>query len=137
MNVGDVRTAIAAALEGLSINSYDYVPDSPVAPAAYIYPDPFPVPASFDGDDDGVEVQADFVVRFLVQSNAMQTGQQQLDAFISTEGSDSAVLAIQADSTLGGAVQSVQVTDVRNYGVVTLPDSRRYLSAELVVNVFV
>ena len=133
MNIADIRNALADSLDGLGINAYSYAPDAPVSPAAYIYPDPFTYHATFDDGDD-----LTFVVRFLVASSSMQGGQNQLDELISDEGQGSAVLAMESDTTLAGTVKSTQVTDLRNYGVLSLPDqATRYLSAELLVAILV
>ena len=133
MNIADIRNALADSLDGLGINAYSYAPDAPVSPAAYIYPDPFTYHGTFDGGDD-----LTFVVRFLVASSSMQGGQNQLDELISDEGQGSAVLAMESDTTLAGTVKSTQVTDLRNYGVLSLPDqATRYLSAELLVAILV
>ena len=133
MNIADIRNALADSLDGLGINAYSYAPDAPVSPAAYIYPDPFTYHATFDDGDD-----LTFVVRFLVASSSMQGGQNRLDELISDEGQGSAVLAMESDTTLAGTVKSTQVTDLRNYGVLSLPDqATRYLSAELLVAILV
>lgn len=130
MDVQSISTALAAALSEFRLHVYDYGPDAPLSPAAYIYPEPVTYHADFDED-----VTPTFIVRFLISSVVTKGGQEQLNALIST-GPGSAVTAIEADGTLGGVVSSVQVLGMREYGVVQLPDAAtRYYSAELVVEV--
>lgn len=129
MNIASLRTALATSLAGLSINAYAYAPDSPNSPAAFIYPEPFTYHRTF-----GNQFDITFVVRFLVQANA-QSGQNFLDALISQTGTGSAIAALEADATLGGLATSVEVTDLRNYGVLSMPDNSRFLSAEILVSV--
>lgn len=131
MNVTDLRTALADLLaQNLSVNAYSYAPDNPNSPAAFIYPEPFTYHPTF-----GTEFDITFVVRFLVASTNSQAGQNLLDEFISTTGTNSAIAALESDSSLAALATSVEVTDLRNYGVLTMPDGTRYLSAELLVSV--
>ena len=133
MTIADLRGALADALTvALDINAYAYAPDAPLSPAAFIYPEPFSYHPTFTPSQFDIT----FVIRFLVASTNMESGQNLLDDFISQTGSGSAVVALEADPTLGGLTTSIEVTDLRNYGVLTLPDSgTRYLSAELLVQV--
>lgn len=129
MIIANVRSALAGALaDALDIHSYNYVPDTPLSPAAFVYPESYQHPPVFGAGADPI-----FIVRLLVSSTASENGQDQIDTLISTSGDGSAVVAIEADNTLGGVVNGCQVTDLRNYGVVTLGDGARYFSAELVV----
>lgn len=132
MDIVAIRTAIANKLKPspLNLRAYDYVPDQPTSPAAFIYPNAFPYHQTYEG-----AVSAEFVVRLLIASNEAKGGQAALDAFIAPSGSGSAVAAIESDATLGGLASSVEVTNLRNYGVVMIGDTR-YFSAELVVSVF-
>lgn len=134
MDVQAVSTAIAATLEGLGLHIYDYGPDQPASPSAFIFPQTFPY---HDTLSDGTN--AIFVVRLLVSSVAMQAGQQLLNALISTTGTKSVPAAIEANGgLLGGAVSSATAREMRNYGIVQLHDkATRYLSAEIVVSVTV
>ncbi len=133
MDIQSVSTAIAAVLANLGLHQYDYGPDSPVSPAAFIYPMDVPeYQATFDG-----EIAANFVIRFLISSVGSQGGQKQLNDLISPTGAGSAVALIQADNTLGGLVSSLLITSMRDYGVLSLPDGvTRYYSAELIVEVY-
>jgi hypothetical protein len=131
MDLQAVSTAIVDALSGLNVRAYDYGPDDPVSPAAFVYPlDIVQYFATFDGTAD-----VNMCVRFLVSSVATRAGQAELNGFISP-GVGSAVTALQADNTLGGVVSTSRVTSMRNYGVVTLADGIRYYSAELIVEVW-
>jgi hypothetical protein len=131
MDIAALRSALAGTLEPLSVNAYSYAPDAPISPAAFIYPEAFQYHPTFDAGFD-----ISFVVRFLVASTNTQAGQNQLDDLISQDGTKSAVAALETDQTLGGLCTSLEVTDLRNYGVVSLTESgTRYLSAELLVSI--
>lgn len=131
MDIQAVATAIIESLANLDLHGYDYGPDSPTLNAVYVYPDDNPQwHDTFTGEDT-----QGFVVRFLIGSTFDQGGQAQLNALLS-QGDGSASAAIEDDDTLGGVVQSIQVTQMRNYGVLTLPDATRCYSAELVCDVF-
>lgn len=134
MDVQAVSSAIETSLAGLGIHTYDYGPDDPNPPAAFIYPAGFPYHNTFEDGVNGL-----FVVRLITASVAMQSGQKQLNALISTTGTKSAVAAIEAGGgTLSGAVSNATVREMRNYGVLQLHDkATRYLSAELLVAVMV
>lgn len=132
MDIQTVSTAFLTALNGLSVRVYDYGPLMPISPAVFIYPLDIPqYEATFDG-----AVTANFVLRFLVATGATQGGQAELNGLLSPTGTGSAVKKILDDTTLGGAVDSAHVTQLRNYGVFTMRDGTDYFSAELVVEVF-
>lgn len=135
MDIQAISTAIHNALVPLNIRVYDYAPDAPSAPAAFIYPTDFTYHDTFSSAGEMTEIE--FVVRLLVSSVAMQGGQQLLNNFISTSTDKSAVAAIELDPTLGGVVDSTEVTKQQHYGVLNMPDGLRYLSAELVISVYV
>ncbi len=136
MDVQAISTALVDALADLEIGAYDYAPDVPgVSPAAYVYPAPFTYDATFPDASQAHHDDVDFIVRFLVSSQITSAGQAALNALISDEGAGSAVRALSADPTLGGVVNSLHVTDMRNYGVITFGAGTRYYSAELVVNI--
>lgn len=131
MNLKAIRKALADVLDaGLSVNSYAYAPGSPDAPAVFIYPLDGSYHATYE---DGTDLKLG--MRWFVSSNSMEAGQDQLDDFISTEGSDSAKVLIETDGTLGGIVQSTSVESHDHYGAVTLPDGIVYLSAHQVVSI--
>lgn len=130
MDIQAISTAIAGQLGSLGLHVYDYATDEPNAPCVYIYP-------SAEGDPEkfaGANVPK-FIVRFLIASTQTQGGQKALNTLISTGVTGSAIDKLTSPNTLGGAVSSVRVEMMRNYGVVTLADSRRYFSAELVLDV--
>ncbi len=133
MDIQTVSTALAATVAGLGLHQYDYGPDAPVSPAVFIYLHNIPdYQATFDG-----MASADFILRFLISSVAAQGGQKQLNDLISPTGTGSAVALIHADNTLGGLVSSLRISEMRDYGVLSLPDgATRYYSAELIVEVY-
>lgn len=133
MDIQAVSTAIATSMAGLKIRTYDYGPDAPASPCAYIYPDAIAYHEDYTGD-----TTATFIVRFLISSVVTRSGQAQLNLLISPTGPGSAKLAIESDPTLGGLVTSSTVRfREHSYGVVQLPDqATRFYSAELLVEVF-
>jgi hypothetical protein len=70
-----------------------------------------------------------FSVSVIVGRVDERTAQNKLDGFVSSTGSSSIKLAIERDKTLGGKAFDCRVTEMRNYGQVTIGDVI-YLSAE-------
>jgi len=128
MGIQAISTALADVLEDLNINLYDYGPDAMQPPAAYIYPEnvQFNVVAPTGVDE------ATWIIRILAASTNTQGGQTQLNDLI-----DAAVPAISDANTLNDVVQSAIVREMRNYGVLQLPDTTRYYAADLVVGILV
>lgn len=127
MDIQAISTALLTVLEDLNIHLYDYGPDQLSPPAAYIFPENIPYHLDFTGDAEPI-----WVIRILAASTNTQGGQVELNELIT-----SAVAAITADNTLGSVVQSAIVREMRNYGVLQLPDSTRYYAADLVVGILV
>jgi hypothetical protein len=73
-----------------------------------------------------------FVVSVIVGRVDERTAQNKLDAFVSSTGSSSIKLAVESDKTLGGNAFDCRVTEMRNYGELTIGDVI-YLSAEFTV----
>lgn len=133
MNIGNVRAAIAGAFSDLGIRSYGFVPDSPLCPCVYVWPesDDQGEPTDFDGSADPV-----FIAQFLTGSVVTEGAQEQLDALISTAGDGSAFVALRTDNTFGGVVSSSHARRWRNYGSVTGGDGIRYFSVEIEIKVY-
>lgn len=125
MDFQGVCTALARALEDLGAQTYDYEPDSVVAPAIAIYPERWPI----------ADTTADctFIIECFAGTTDTQSAQQQMMQWLG-DGENSVALAIEADSTLGGAVSDAIALEVRRYGIKP-SEGPRYLSAEIVCNV--
>ena len=73
-----------------------------------------------------------FVVSVIVGRADEGTAQNKLDAYVSSTGSSSIKLAVESDKTLGGKAFDTRLTEMRNYGQITIGDVI-YLSAEFTV----
>ncbi|WP_433114288.1 hypothetical protein [Micromonospora sp. CA-246542] len=133
MDISLIRTRLAEAVESVTpeLNRYAYAPDSVSVPCFYV---------------GGVEIDYDITMGrgsdeltltcvVLVSAKNDRSGQAQLDAYISGSGPSSLKAAIEADPSLGGACDTLDVTRQQGYGFHTVGESK-YLGAELVVNVF-
>jgi hypothetical protein len=70
-----------------------------------------------------------FVVTLVVGRADARAGQNALDAFCSSTGSSSIRNAVESDRTLGGKAFDCVVTQMRNYGSLSIGDNT-YLAAE-------
>lgn len=127
--VSELRDGLKANLATISgLRTTDTVPDNPSPPISVI------VPQSVKYDDTfqrGMNTYT-FSVLVIVQRSSERTGQNSLDAFVSGTGSKSIKRAVESDKTLGGKAFDVRVTDLRNYGDVTIGEIN-YFSAEFIV----
>ena len=73
-----------------------------------------------------------FSVLLLVSRVSERTGQDSLDSWVSSTGSNSIKLAIESDKTLGGYAYDIRVSEVRNYGELLVGDVN-YFSAEFII----
>ena len=128
-SVGTLRTQLAtnlATISGLRTNST--MPDNPNPPVAIV------TPTSISYDDTfhrGMQTYQ-FIVLVIVGRADERTAQNSLDAFISSTGSSSIKLAIESDKTLGGNAFDTRVTEMRNYGQLSVGEVI-YLTAEFTV----
>lgn len=127
--VSELRDGLKANLATITgLRTADTVPDNPNPPIAVI------IPQSIKYDDTfqrGMNTY-NFSVLVIVQRSSERTGQNSLDAFVSGTGNNSIKRAIESDKTLGGKAFDVRVTDLRNYGDVTIGEIN-YFSAEFIV----
>jgi hypothetical protein len=127
--VSDLRNGLKTNLStitGLRVSSY--MPDNPNPPMAVV------LPQSVSYDDTfqrGMNTYT-FSVLVIVQRPAERTAQNALDGYVSGTGASSVKRAIESDKTLGGKAFDVRVTDLRNYGDITIGEIN-YFSAEFVV----
>jgi hypothetical protein len=109
------------------VRALPHVEPDPTAPCAMVYP---PVPFDYSSTFEDV---FPFSLRVLLLAGSLsaRSGQlSRLDAWISTEGDDSVVVAIQADGRF-------QVAQLLTYGVTALADgATQYYGAELDVVCF-
>jgi hypothetical protein len=129
---GDIRTGLAANLASLSLRTYGYVPDQPSPPCAIIQP----VRTEFDTTFGRAADTITFDVMVLVQRTDERSGQDLLDSYCDKNGTYSVKRALESDVTLGGRVQTMQVTEITSYGAIDSNDTT-YLQATFAVNVIV
>ena len=115
-----------ATINGLRVS--DYQPDSINPPVAIV----FPVSLNYDETFHRGMQTYTFAVQVIVGRVSERTGQSTIDSYCSSTGTNSIKLAIESDKTLAGKAFDLRVTDMRNYGELTVGEVN-YLSAEFVV----
>lgn len=121
-----LRDGIAANLAtivGLRVTGF--IPDNINPPVAIITPQNIEYHASFQ---NGLNTY-NFVVSVFVGRVSERSAQNTLDAYCSPTGSSSIKSAIESNRTLSGIAFDTVVSDMRNYGSVTIGDNT-YLTAE-------
>jgi len=128
-SISTLRTGIKnnlATITGLRTSSFQ--PDTISPPIAIV----FPVSVNYDESFNRGMQTYTFAVQVIVGRVSERTGQNSLDAFCASTGASSIKLAIESDKTLNGTAFDIRVTDMRNYGELTVGEVN-YLSAEFVV----
>ena len=127
--VSELRDGLKANLATISgLRTADTVPDNPSPPIAIV------LPQSVSYDDTfqrGMNTYT-FSVLVIVNRVSERTAQNSLDAYVSGTGSSSIKRAVEVDKTLNGKAFDVRVSELRNYGDITIGEIN-YLSAEFVV----
>jgi hypothetical protein len=125
-SITDLRTAIATNLATISgLRTSPTLPDNPNPPIALVTP----ISVSFDDSFKRGMQTYTFVISVIVGRVDERTAQNKLDAFVSSTGTQSIKLAVESDKTLGGNAFDCRITEMRNYGELTIGDVI-YLSAE-------
>lgn len=134
MDLNAIRNGIRDLLDDVLPGDrvYGYVPDNIAVPAIIIYPEHIDYTNTYDNTNTDR-----LIIWCLAGTVSMQTAQEIMDAWLDDMSPSSIIAALSTDETLGGAVDSSSVLEMRNYGTVPLQDGgTRYLSAELIVEVF-
>jgi hypothetical protein len=127
--VSELRDGLKANLAKIpGLRTTDTVPDNPNPPMAIVLPQS----VQYDNAFQRGMTTYTFSVVVIVNRVSERTGQNSLDAWVSSTGASSVKLAIESDKTLNGKAFDVRVTDVRNYGDITIGEIN-YFSAEFVV----
>jgi hypothetical protein len=127
--VSELRDGLKANLATIpGLRTTDTVPDNPNPPMAIVLPQS----VQYDNAFQRGMTTYTFSVVVIVNRVSERTGQNSLDAWVSSTGASSVKLAIESDKTLNGKAFDVRVTDVRNYGDITIGEIN-YFSAEFVV----
>lgn len=106
-----IRVELRRRLETISgLRAYDVWPTTINPPVAIVRP----LSGTNDEDQDG-SVTLQLEITLLLQLGDQRVAQEQMDAYIATEGPQSVTTALEADRSLGGAAHSVRA-DWRDYG---------------------
>lgn len=131
-SVSELRTGIATNLATITgLRTSAFMPDNPNPPIAVV------MPSSISYDDvfkRGMQTYL-FNVLVIVGRVDERTAQSNLDGFVSSTGASSIKLAIESDKTLGGKAFDTRVTEMRNYGQLSIQDIL-YLTGEFTVLVY-
>jgi hypothetical protein len=127
--ISELRIGLANNLATIAgLRTAATVPDNPNPPIAIILPQGVEYDNTFGR---GMNTYT-FAVTVIVGRVSERSGQNALDAYVSSTGSSSIKLAIESDKTLNGKAFDLRVTDSRNYGELTVGEVT-YLSAEFTV----
>jgi len=128
-SVSELRQGLATRLATIpNLRVSDVMVDAPRPPQAVIAP----LRLDYDLNARRGADEYQFVVTLIVGRADSRTAQNSLDAFI--VGENSVKAAIEADRTLGGKANTCRVTEMRNYGAISVGDVL-YLGCEFVVEV--
>lgn len=131
MTIQTIRQGIAANLATIQgLRTSAFVPDNPTPPIAIV------VPERVDYDTAmrrGLDTYT-FKVLVVAQRASERGAQNTLDAFCNPTGATSVKAAIESDRTLGGAANDCRVTDLTDYGPLTVGETQ-YLAATFSVTV--
>ena len=128
-NIANIRTGIAtrlATISGLRVAATQ--PDNPNPPLAVVIPDGTKYDDTFGRGMDTTT----FRIILIVSRAAEKQAQNSLDAYCATTGTTSIKAAVEGDKTLGGTVFDCRVTEMRNYGQISVGDVT-YLGCEFVI----
>jgi hypothetical protein len=75
-----------------------------------------------------------FTIQVIVSRVEERNAQRFLDAYVSTTGASSVLLAVEFDKTLGGKAFDTYVSEMSSYGSINIGDNT-YLAAEFQVQV--
>jgi hypothetical protein len=130
--MSEIRTGLANRLATISgLRFAATVPDNPVPPVGIVLPDGITYDNTFQR---GMHTYS-FTVMVIVGRADERSAQNKLDTFVSGTGTNSIKLAIEGDKTLGGKVFDTRVTELRNYGQITISEVV-YLVAEFAVTCY-
>ena len=132
VTVGALRAGLATnirTITGLRANAIQ--PDSPIPPQAVIFPTSITYDRTFKRGLD----EYSFTVTLISSRADARNGQAIMDGFCAPTGSGSMKTAIESDRTLGGACQTLQVTELSAYGSTSIGDTI-YLTADFTVIVY-
>jgi len=128
-SISSLRSGLATRLATISgLRTSATLPDNPNPPVALISPTSIQFDQAFR---KGMQTYS-FTVMVIVGRVDERTAQNNLDAYCSSTGTSSIKLAIEGDKTLNGVAFDTRVTEMRNYGQVSIGEII-YLTAEFTV----
>lgn len=130
-SIAELRQGIAtnlATIAGLRVS--EFIPDNPNPPIAVVQFDR----AQYHLDMGNGMTEYSFVVQLIVGRVDERTAQRNLDAYCSSTGSSSVLLAVESNRTLSGKAYDCVVTEMSSYGPVLVNDTT-YLGAEFQIRV--
>jgi len=132
VTVGALRAGLAtnlATITGLRANAIQ--PDNPIPPQAIV----FPTSISFDKTFKRGLDEYQFTVTLIGTRADARNGESIMDGYCAPTGAGSIKTAIESDKTLGGACQTLHVTELSAYGSTSIGDTI-YLTADFTVIVY-
>ncbi len=110
MNPSTVRTNLKTALTAISgLRVFDYVPDSTNIPTNNAFAIVGQLSMNYDYTLNRGFDSASCQIIVVVGRMSEKDGQSRLDGLLASSGSTSIKAAVEADKTLGGAVQTLRV----------------------------
>jgi hypothetical protein len=132
VTVGALRAGLAtnlATITGLRASAFQ--PDNPTPPQAIIFPTSITFDRTFKR---GLDEYA-FTITLIAGRQDARNGQAVMDGYCAPTGTGSIKTAIESDKTLGGACQTLRVTELSAYGSTSIGDTI-YLTADFTVIVY-
>lgn len=129
--ISDIRAALQTAIATIpGLQAEKYVRDVATPPVAMVGGPETEYDKTFGRGHDDHTIP---VMIFASRASDVD-GQAQLDSYLDPYGTSSLKAAIEADSTLGGVVDDLRVTETRDYGAHEI-NGVTYLGAVLMVHV--
>ena len=132
VTVGALRAGLAtnlATITGLRASAIQL--DNPTPPQAIIFPTSITFDRTFKR---GLDEYA-FTITLIAGRQDARNGQAVMDGYCAPTGAGSIKTAIESDKTLGGACQTLRVTELSAYGSTSIGDTI-YLTADFSVIVY-
>lgn len=130
--LSEIRSGLAtnlATINGLRTSAF--VPDEPKPPMAIIFPETIEFDTAFGR---GLDTYT-FTIQLIVSKISERNAQSNLDSYCNPDGPSSVKAAIEKNRTLGGLIQDLRVTEVRDYRAATINENT-YLTVTFVVTAY-
>lgn len=130
-SITELRTGLAVNLATISgLRTSATIPDNPNPPIAIVMFDRVEYHQSYKNGMSNYSFSVQVIVGRVDERNA----QRSLDGYCSSTGASSVLLAIESDKTLGGKAFDCVVSEMSNYGSISVGENT-YLAAEFQVQV--